>query len=174
MKLEKSKYIVTQEDIKKISNGVYLEPSNHTILKLIAEEEHLKTPYTSDKNISLLERNALRDIRFSIYSFGLLGLIAIGFGLYMLLYNDPRIAVNLLTKFPLIDNGSVSIVLGLVALLGSIYSQIKRESILISKVKSKIIQHFKKIQREKLSETIHTEPKRKKKVRHKPKKRRRK
>ncbi len=42
LKFEKSKYAITQEDLKKQSYGVCLEPSVNTILQLIAEEEHLK------------------------------------------------------------------------------------------------------------------------------------
>lgn len=175
MKLERLKYSITLADLKKRSFGAFIEPSSNSILQLIAEDEQSDNSFVSHKNISLLERNVLKNIRYSIYGFGFLGLLGIGFGLYKFLFVAPSIAINLKTSFPLIENGTYAIILSLVAILGSIYSYIKRESILISMVKSKIIKHFREIQREKIHTTpTHITSRRKKKVRHKPKKRRRK
>lgn len=101
-----------------------------------------------------MEKDILKAINSKIYTFLILGILALAYGLYVLISFEPRVAINLYTQFPLIENGSIPIVLGLGLIIGSYYSYIKRTSVLHFKVKSKIIEHFRELKKEKtFSET---------------------
>ncbi|WP_108804214.1 hypothetical protein [Aquimarina sp. Aq107] len=143
------KYVITEKDLKKRSHGVSFDSVNADFLLFIKKEKELNNPFLSDTNIKQLESNTLKNIKSSIYSFGILGIVSLSYGLYVFFTFAPRVAINLYTQFPLIENGSISIVLGLSLILGCAYSYSKRKDILTTKVKSKIIEHLKKIQREK-------------------------
>ncbi|WP_299311698.1 hypothetical protein [uncultured Aquimarina sp.] len=138
------KYTITKEDLSKRRYGISFDSLDYDFLLFIKKEKENNNPFLSVTNIHTLEKNAKKDINISIYMFGLLGFIGLLYGLYIFFNFEPRVAINLYTQFPLIENGSVAIVLGLSMVIGCVYSYVKREEILIMKVKSKVIEHLKK------------------------------
>ncbi|SEK48818.1 hypothetical protein SAMN04487910_0639 [Aquimarina amphilecti] len=163
------KYIITEEDLKKRSHGISFDFVNADFLHFIQKEKELNNPFLSDHNIKKLENDTLKDIKSNIYTFGTLGIVSFSYGLYVFFTFAPRVAINLYTQFPFIENGSIPIVIGLSLIVGCAYSYVKRRDILVTKVKSKVIEHLKKIQREKSSLTdnkkrnTNLQPKRKRK-----------
>ncbi|WP_405206642.1 hypothetical protein [Aquimarina sp. LLG6339-5] len=164
------KYVITEEDLKKRSHGMSFDSVNTDFLHFIEKEKELNNPFLSVTNINKLEKNTLKNIKSNIYTFGILGVLSFSYGLYVFFTFAPRVAINLYTQFPFIENGSIPIVLGLSLIIGCVYSYSKRKDILITKVKSKIIEHLKKVQREK---SIMTE-KKKRNTNLQPKKKRKK
>lgn len=148
------KYEITKEDLDKRSYGISFDFYNEALLLLIKEEKERNNPFLSDTNIQKMEKDILKSINSKIYTFLILGTLALAYGLYVLISFEPRVAINLYTQFPFIENGSIPIVLGLGLIIGSYYSYIKRTCVLHFKVKSKIIEHFRELKKEKtFSET---------------------
>ncbi|WP_298540064.1 hypothetical protein [uncultured Aquimarina sp.] len=166
------KYTITKEDLNKRSYGISFDSLHYDFLLFIQKEKENNNPFLSDTNILKLEKHAKKDINISIYLFGVLGFLAMLYGLYVFFSFDPRVAINLYTQFPFIENGSIPIVAGFTLMIGCLYSYIKREEILISKVKSKIIEHLKKLKEEKSSKNSLYNTKKRKNSNQQPKKKR--
>ncbi|WP_397362427.1 hypothetical protein [Olleya sp. R77988] len=143
------KYKITNQDLEKRSYGLSFKSFDNNFLHYIENQQKLKNPVLSDVNIDKLEKTTLKNINQSIVLFSLFGLLSSSYGLYILFNYKPRLAVNLYTQFPLIENGSIPIVLGLACLVGCVYSYLKRDAILVTKVKSKLIEDLKKEKQEK-------------------------
>jgi len=138
------KYNITHQDLEKRSYGMSFKSYNDDFLNYVNLQKKHKNPILSHANISLIEQKTLKSINQSIVLFSVFGLLAISYGVFVFINYQPRLAVNLYTQFPYIDNGSVTIVLGLACLIGSFISYIKRDAVLISKVKTKLIEDLKK------------------------------
>ncbi|MBW1296453.1 hypothetical protein [Aquimarina litoralis] len=143
------KYEITEEDLKKRSYGVSFDFLNQELILLIQKEKERNNPFLSDIHIQKLEKQILKGINSKIYTFFIFGIISFIYGLFILLTFEPRVAINLYTQFPLIENGSIPIVLGVGLIIGCYYSYTKRKSVLTFKVKTKIIEHFRELRKEK-------------------------
>ncbi|MFD2562339.1 hypothetical protein [Aquimarina rubra] len=165
------KYRITQEDLKKRSYGISFDMMDDEFLRFIQKEKELNNPFLSEANIQKLEKDTLRNIHRNIYTYGLFGIISMGYGLFILFNFEPRVAVNLYTQFPLIENGSIPIVLGFGFIIGSLYSYKKKNEVLVTKVKSKIIEYLKEVQKEKLEKSSYQYGKKKTNTHLQPKKR---
>ncbi|GAB1858352.1 hypothetical protein MHTCC0001_31890 [Flavobacteriaceae bacterium MHTCC 0001] len=125
--------------------------TNDDFLSFLQNEKELKNPFLTDANIKKLESETIKRIRKNSYTYGLLGMFSMAYGCYEFFKMEPRIGVNLYTQMPVISNGAIPFVLGFGCVIGSVYSYLKRNEILVAKVKSKIIEHVMQLRREKSS-----------------------
>lgn len=146
-----NKYSITKEYLKKRAYGVSFDMVDDEFLRFIRNEKEQNNPFLSETNIQKLEKDTKKRIRNKIYIYGVLGMVSTAYGLYEFFMIPPRIGINLYTQMPVIGNGSIPIVLGLGLVIGSLYSYKKKEEVLVAKVKAIIIEHFKDLQKEKLS-----------------------
>ncbi len=161
------KYRITEDDLKKRNYTSFSNLLNADFLAFIKQEEAKNSLLFKNESINKLEQNTKRDINTSIGFCFVFGSIALALGLYYFFKYEPRIAVNLYTQMPLIENGSFAIVFGIALILGGLYSFIKYSAILETKVKSKIIEQLKKEQQDQRLKTSQNVSKKRKRFRQK-------
>ena len=161
------KYKITKEDLNKRNYNKSLDRLNEDFLIFIENEKKANNPLLSKTSIHKTESTILKNINLSIYIFCAFGLLSLCFGLYLFIKIKPSLAVNLYTQFPYIQNGSLPIVLGLASIIGCILSYVKRDSILITKVKSKIIEQLRIEQQDKYLENSYNVSKKRRRFRQK-------
>ncbi|WP_040280008.1 hypothetical protein [Psychroserpens damuponensis] len=154
------KYAITKEDLLKRSHGFQSHLLTDSFLNYITEQQKQSNPLLSVTHISKVEKHTLKHINYNIVVLLILAVICLGLGWYQFMYQEPQIAVNLYTKFPLISNGSVAIAGSIVLFIGCVFSYIKRDAVLVRLVKSKLIEDLKREQRDNNSKPVKQSKKR--------------
>ena len=119
-KVKNMKYHITEVDLKKRNYTSFSNLLNVDFLTFIKQEEIKNNVLFKKENISALEKNTKRDINTSIGFCFVFGSIALALGLYYFFKYQPRIAVNLYTQMPFIENGAFAIVFGVAFIFGGL------------------------------------------------------
>ncbi len=160
------KYKITKDDLKKrryFSNDFLVEDQYERIDNAIKTQN----PIFSNVHIAQVEKKILKSINSNIYTYSFFGILATLYGGFMFFNMAPRLAVNLYTHFPLIENGTFPIILGLAFFVGSIHSYIKKTSILETKVKAVLIEKLDREHQEKVINKTNVISKKRKRFRQK-------